>query len=81
MPHFFLHLRDHVDETLDPEGLDLPDLDALKRAVLEAARDVMAGDLRNGLIDLRYRIDAENAQGAVVFSLPFQHAVNIIPPL
>jgi hypothetical protein len=79
VPHFFLHLRDHVDELYDPDGLELADLDAVKKAVLEAARDLMAGDLRRGIIDLRYRIDAEDAEGSVVFSLPFQHAVNIIP--
>jgi hypothetical protein len=39
----------------------------------------MIGDLRNGLIDFRYRIDVENQHGAVVFTLPFKHAVNIIP--
>ena len=76
---YFFHLRDHVDEVLDAEGIELPDLEALKKAVLSAARDVMIGDLRNGLIDFRYRIDVENQHGAVVFTLPFKHAVNIIP--
>jgi hypothetical protein len=79
MPRYFLHLRDHVDELMDAEGVELPDLEAVKKAVLEAARDVMIGDLRNGLLDFRYRIDAENENGAIVFTLPFKHGVNIIP--
>jgi hypothetical protein len=79
MTRYFLHLRDHVDEIFDVEGIDLPSLDALKKAVIEAARDVMIGDLRNGVLDFRYRIDAQDEQGAVVFSLPFQHAISIIP--
>jgi hypothetical protein len=79
MARFYFHLRDHVDQTLDPEGMDLADLDAVKASAMAAARDVMAGDLRMGMLDLRYRIDVEDASGAIVFSLPFQHAVNIIP--
>ena len=43
------------------------------------ARDTIAGDVRNGIVDFRYRIDAENEAGQVVYSLPFKHAVNIVP--
>jgi hypothetical protein len=68
-----------VDEVLDPDGLDFEDMDALRSAVVACARDVICGDLRNGLIDLRYRIDAENAQGQIVYSLPFSAAFSIIP--
>jgi hypothetical protein len=79
MARYFLHLRDHVTELMDAEGIELPSLEAVKNAVLKNARDVMTGDFRNGLLDLRFRIDAENDAGALVFTLPFKHAVNIIP--
>ena len=74
-----MHLRDSIDELLDPEGTEFADVDALKLAVLVNARDLIAGDLRNGIIDLRYRIDAENEQGDIIYSLPFRHAFSIIP--
>ena len=80
MPRYYLHLRDHMDETLDPEGLELADLDAVKKAVLEGARDVIAHEIRTtGLLDLRYRIEAEDEGGGVVHSLPFKHALSIVP--
>ena len=79
MAQYFLHLRDSVDELLDPEGQEFADLDALKKAVLISARDLLAGDVRNGIIDLRYRIDAENADGEIVYTLPFKHAFSVIP--
>lgn len=79
MPRFYLHLRDHVNEIVDPEGLDLADMDAVKVAVLGAARDLMSHDILTGLLDLRYRIDAEDAEGQVVYTLPFKHAVSVIP--
>jgi hypothetical protein len=75
----FLHLRDHVDEVLDEEGSDYPNMDAVKAYVLAAARDVMAGDLELGVVDLRCRIDAQNTSGEVVYSLSFKHAVIVIP--
>jgi hypothetical protein len=74
-----MHLRDGIDECLDPEGKDFPNIEALRNAVLFTARDLMVGDIRDGILDLRFRIDAENEKGQVVFSLPFKHALSIIP--
>ena len=65
MARYFLHLRDGVDELIDDDGRDYADLDALKEAVLFTARDLMAGDM--------------DANGGIVYSLPFKHALNIIP--
>jgi hypothetical protein len=79
MALYYMHLRDSIDELLDPEGRSFETLEALKRAVMLAARDLIAGDARQGVIDFRYRIDAEDAGGQIVYSLPFKHAVNIIP--
>ena len=79
MARYFMHLRNGTDELLDPEGLEFADLEALRRAVLHSARDLIAGDVRNGIIDLRYRIDAEDAEGQTVYSLPFKHAFTVIP--
>jgi hypothetical protein len=74
-----MNLRDGTEELLDPEGRDFPPLDALRKAVLETVRDLMSGDMRGGVIDFRFRVDAEDKDGVIVYSLPFKHAVNIIP--
>jgi hypothetical protein len=74
-----MHLRDGTDEVLDPEGIEYDSLDALRAAVLVAVRDLMAGDIRNGLLDFRFRVDAEDAEGTIVYTLPFKHGVSIIP--
>lgn len=78
MSRYFLQLRDHTEETLDPEGVHCPSLDALREHVLTSARDLMTGDVRRGVIDLRFRIDAEDEQGAIVHTLPFKDAVRVI---
>jgi hypothetical protein len=79
MSRYFMHLRDGTEELLDPEGIEYDSLDQLRSAVLVAVRDLMAGDMRKGVLDLRFRIDAEDAQGTIVYTLPFKHAVAIIP--
>ena len=80
MALYFLHLRDGTDEILDPEGREFPNMEAVRRTVLESARDVLGNEIKSGgVMDLRYRIDAEDESGTVVYSLPFRHAVNIIP--
>ena len=79
MPLYFMHLRDGTEELLDPDGVRLPDLDSLRKAVLIAVRDLISGDVQRGVIDMRFRIDAENELGEIVYTMPFKHAVTIIP--
>lgn len=79
MPRFFLHLRDSIDEVLDPEGLLIP-AEAIPGAALMAARDCIAADVRTGRIDLHYRIDVHAENGEIVHSLSFTEAIEIAPP-
>lgn len=79
MTRYFMNPRDGTEELLDPEGVEYESLEALRAALLATVRDLMRGDMRNGLIDFRFRIDAEDEDGVIVYTLPFKHAVNIIP--
>lgn len=79
MARYFMHLRDGTEQILDPEGLEFQTIEAVRKAVLVSARDLMTGDIREGVIDLRFRIDVEDEGGDIVYTLPFKHAVNIIP--
>lgn len=79
MARYFMHLRDGTEQILDPEGLEFLTIEAVRKAVLVSARDLMTGDIREGVIDLRFRIDVEDEGGDIVYTLPFKHAVNIIP--
>jgi hypothetical protein len=76
-----MHLRDGTEQLLDPEGLEFASVDAARKATLVAARDLMTGDIREGVIDFRFRIDLEDDRGEIVYTLPFKHAVSIIPEL
>jgi hypothetical protein len=78
---YFMNLRDGTEELLDPDGREFATLGALRDAVLFTARDLLKGDVEDGVLDLRFRIDAEDEHGNIVHTLPFQHAVNVIPPV
>jgi hypothetical protein len=74
-----MHLIDGTDMLLDPDGAEMQ-ADAVGRVALAAARDCMCGDLRNGQLDLRYRIDVHDEGGEVVHRLPFAEAVDVLSP-
>ena len=79
MAQYYLQLRDGSDQLLDPDGLEYADLDELKRKVLIAAREMLSEGIKGGVIDLRFRIDAEDHDGTIVYTLGFAEAVSIIP--
>lgn len=79
MARYYLQLRDGTDQLLDPDGLEYADLDDLRKAVLLGARDLISGDAQRGEIDMRFRIDAEDREGVVIYTLAFKEAVRIIP--
>lgn len=79
MPRFFMHLVDHLDVLLDPEGLELPAA-AIAATALFQARDCMAGDVLAGRLDLRYSIDVQDESGATVHRLSFLDALTISYP-
>ena len=52
---------------------------SLEQGMVASARDLITGDVRRGVLDLRFRIDAEDEAGHIVYSLPFKQALTIIP--
>lgn len=77
MSRYYLQLRNHASEMLDPDGTECFDTGSLRNVVLVNARDIIAGDVKNGVLDLSFRIDAEDASGVLVHSLPFADAIVI----
>ena len=76
---YYLHLRDGQDIAIDQEGLEFRTISSLQDAMRKAARDIIAGDVKRGVLDLNLRIDAETQSGQLVCSLPFSSALSIAP--
>ena len=79
MSRLYFHLYDGVDTLIDPDGIDVPYEEASSRALAEA-RALIADEALRGRIDLRQRIDVEDAAGRLLHSLSFYQAVEIIAP-
>jgi len=80
MTRYFFHLRDSTGEILDPEGVEILAEDVASAALL-SARDCMAGDVKDGCLDLRYRIDVHDESGDLVYSQTFSDALEIAEPI
>jgi hypothetical protein len=48
-------------------------------AALMAARDCIEANARSGCIELKYRIDVEDAQDDIIHTISFSDAVEIVP--
>jgi hypothetical protein len=77
VPRYFMHLVDSTDVLRDPDGVVIP-AELVERVALRAARDCMAGDVKHGRLDLRYRIDVHDENGKVVHRLAFPDAVEVL---
>ena len=49
MVRYYMQLRDGTDHLLDPEGIEYADIDALKKKVLIAVRELISDDVKGGL--------------------------------
>ena len=79
MALYFLHVRDGTNQILDPEGDEIATREELYERLMRAARELMICGIERGVLDLRFRIDAEDIDGTLIYSLPFRHAVTIVP--
>ncbi len=77
MPHFYMHVCNGNGFVEDQEGVELPDQDAARVKAVEAARDVMAADMRKGELDLSSFIEVEDAEHIHLFTLHFSEAVKL----
>ena len=72
MPRFFLHIRDADGLFEDPEGSDLPDLDAARSEAEAAAREIAAEALRAGKPADGRRFEIADGAGRVLAIVRFR---------
>lgn len=70
MPRFYLHFTRGGGLVEDPEGSDLPDLEAARQEALAAARDLWANAIVDGrdLSEQQFVIANEDGQSVLVLS-------------
>ena len=76
MPRFFLSLRD--GEFLpDLEGQEFADIEAARTAALSGAREMMAEDIKQGILRLNESVEITDDEGVLRAKLMFRDAVSI----
>ena len=76
MPCFHLNIRDGED-VIDEEGQEYASLDDARLAAVTSARELMAADIRTGLLSLDDRIEITDPAGALLATVRFRDTVRI----
>ncbi|MGV3552165.1 DUF6894 family protein [Rhizobium sp.] len=77
MPKFYFHVRDGDQIIRDHEGIDMPGKDAAAAEAKQAARDLLAEQLKFGAtLDTR-QFEIVDDRGEKVLSLPFRSVLRL----
>ena len=76
MPRYYFHFLDPV-EVEDPVGCECPDEAAARALAIDEARALAADGVRDGLLDLRHRIEVNDGRGTILFAISFADVVAI----
>ncbi len=77
MPRYFFHVCNGDGFTTDEEGLELPDVDAARATAVEGLRDIMASELKDGLLKTASFIEIEDETHELLLTVPFSEAVTV----
>jgi hypothetical protein len=78
MPRYYRHILHSDGLIADPEGIELPDLDAARAEALEGIRDLLAEAIKSGKDDLlNDAIIITGDSGRALMTIPFREG---LPP-
>jgi hypothetical protein len=77
MPRFYFHVCNGSGLTPDHDGQTLGDEEEARAVAILGAREMMAGDIKEGELDLSASIKVEDENGDLLFTLVFEDAVNL----
>ena len=78
MPRYFFDLYDDVN-VIDEEGRVRADLDSAKATALIEAREIIQANVRDfGKFDVSHRIEVRDESGAIVHTIHFDDAVEVL---
>jgi hypothetical protein len=77
VPRYFLDVCNTDVDAGDPEGRELPNLEAARREAIAGIRSILAHEAAEGRLDLRGEIRIRNARGEIVRVVPYGDALEI----
>jgi hypothetical protein len=76
MPLFYLHVCNGNGFVEDEEGTEFPDLAAARLAAIDGLRDILAAEVRAGVLRRASFIEIEDEAHRLVLTVPFSEAVS-----
>lgn len=70
-----MNLVEHAELCLDEEGVELPNLSAARDYAIMAAREIIASDIRDGVLALDVAIQITDGTGQALMLVQFDDAV------
>lgn len=77
MALYFFNLRNSTGYLSDEEGQECPDLETARAEAVKAVRSILSEEVKAGQLDLRGRLEVNDANGALVLTLPFSETVQV----
>lgn len=77
MAHYYFHLFNRIGFVRDEEGQELPSLEAAREAAIQAIRDIISEEAKQGIVHLGGRVDICDGADQVLESVPFHNAVEL----
>jgi hypothetical protein len=68
-------LTERADRLLDPEGIELADIEEARNCAKEAILEIVATQMRDGYLDMSTRIDVISENEKIVLSVSFSDIV------
>lgn len=77
MPNYYFHIRSSAGLIRDPEGIELPDLDAALAEAKRSARELLADLLKEDAVLDGQTFEISDADGLVLARLPFRSVLRL----
>jgi hypothetical protein len=74
---YFFNLHECGRITLDEDGVDHIDIRSVRLSAIQAARDIMAAEVRGGQLCLSCHIEVFDVEGHQVLKLAFKDAIGV----
>jgi hypothetical protein len=79
MPAYYFHVRDNGSLLRDPDGIELPDLDAARDECRKLIVSVLREEQRDDELLTGREFQVEDELGRTVLIVPFQSALSFVP--
>jgi len=77
VPVFYFNFWDHKAYVSDPRGIELPDLDAVRKRALDAAREIVEDGKAQGDDRTQWKFDIKDSTDETVLTMPFSAATSL----